>query len=99
MWKMENTAHGRLSETNSPAIQQDSRRIRYWGGSTIYINPVLIGASLVGNESLLFHEALHELGLIDSTIQEALGLTVDDKNTRNITTKLNSDCVTGKGNN
>ncbi len=67
-------------------------------GSTMFINPDLIGNNLNGNMALLFHESLHELGLVDSTIQSALGLTVDDQNTKNITIKLQKDCVTGKGN-
>ena len=37
-------------------------------GSTIFINPPLIGSILTNNEGLLFHEALHELGLVDSDI-------------------------------
>ncbi|MDQ2949765.1 MAG: RHS repeat-associated core domain-containing protein [Acidobacteriota bacterium] len=68
-------------------------------GNTIFVNPALIGGSLTSNEGLLFHEALHELGLVDSSIQSALGLAVDDKNTRNITTKLQKDCISGRGNN
>jgi RHS repeat-associated protein len=68
-------------------------------GSTIFINPTLIGGNLTGNQSLMSHEALHELGMVDTDIQAALGITVDGKNTRNITTKLQKDCITGKGNN
>ena len=68
------------------------------GGSTIFINPALIGGNLGSNQSLLFHEAIHELGLVDQTIQEALGLKVDPKNTKSISDKLFKDCFTGKGN-
>ena len=73
-------------------------------GSTIFINPALIGGLLFTNESLLFHEALHELGMIDSQIQTALksvhqGLVVDTKNTKNISVVLGRDCLRGKGNN
>ena len=68
-------------------------------GTTIYINPLLIGTNLVGNEALLFHEALHELGLGDQDIQTALGIKVDPNNTKNISDKLRSDCITGRGNN
>jgi RHS repeat-associated protein len=68
------------------------------GGRAIFINPALIGGSLGSNQSLLFHEAIHELGLVDETIQEALGLKVDSRNTKNISDKLFRDCFTGKGN-
>jgi hypothetical protein len=68
-------------------------------GSTIFINPALIGGNLTSNEGLLFHETLHELGMVDTDIQAALGIRVDGKNTRNITTTLQKDCITGRGNN
>jgi RHS repeat-associated protein len=62
-------------------------------GSTIFINPALITNNLWGNEGLLLHEALHELGLQDGQIQKALGFSEDPKNTKNISTKLQHDCV------
>jgi hypothetical protein len=70
-------------------------------GSTIFINPALIGNSVYANEGLLFHEALHELGLTDQTIQQALGFKDFNNvsNTKRISNKLESDCITGKGNN
>jgi hypothetical protein len=70
-------------------------------GSTIFINPLLISSSLATNEGLLFHEALDKLGMIDETIQQTLGFKdySDVSNTKRISTKLQSDCVTGKGNN
>jgi RHS repeat-associated protein len=68
-------------------------------GDTIFINPGLIGRSVPVNEALLFHEALHELGLTDDAVQRALGITVDAKNTKNITDKLKKDCIAGRGNN
>jgi hypothetical protein len=36
------------------------------------------------------------LGLV---VQSDLGITVDGQNTKNITTTLQKDCITGKGNN
>jgi hypothetical protein len=45
-------------------------------GSTIFINPALIGGNLTSNEGLLFHETLHELGMVDTDIQAALGIRV-----------------------
>jgi RHS repeat-associated protein len=68
-------------------------------GGTIYINGALIGNNLRINEALLIHEALHSLGFTDDDLQRALGLPVHDKNTRNISVKLQKDCVQGKGNN
>jgi hypothetical protein len=67
-------------------------------GGTIYINASLIGSSVAQNEALLLHEALHSMGLDDTTIQAALGITVDQNNTNNITNKLRTDCVKGKDN-
>ena len=69
-------------------------------GNAVFINPSLIGSGILQNQALLFHEALHALGLIDTDIQEKLfGIQgVDPKNTRNITTKLFNDCFRGKGN-
>jgi RHS repeat-associated protein len=68
------------------------------GGNTVFINPARIGGGLINNEALLFHEALHALGLIDTDIQSELGITVDPNNTKNITDKLKKDCFNGKGN-
>lgn len=72
-------------------------------GSTVYINPALIGGSLAMNEGLVMHEMLHELGLDDTSIQTGLhfldsSIAIDDKNTKNITMKLMKDCFTGKDN-
>jgi RHS repeat-associated protein len=70
-------------------------------GSTIYINPILISKSVIVNEALLLHESLHLLGFIDSDLQKGLkfrGVTQDPNNTKAITTQLEKDCVTGKGN-
>ena len=70
------------------------------GGSTIFINPDKIGNSLTSNEGLLFHEALHELGMIDEQIQKALGWKDynDVSDTRRISVRLTQDCIAGKGN-
>jgi RHS repeat-associated protein len=67
-------------------------------GTIIYINPTLISNSLATNEALLLHESLHLLGFDDADLQRGLGLPVDDHNTKGISTKLQRDCVTGKGN-
>jgi hypothetical protein len=62
-------------------------------GSTAFINPNLITNFPILNMGLLFHEALHTLGMDDTQIQKALGLTVDPNNTINITKKLTKDCA------
>ena len=67
-------------------------------GGTIYINCSLIPNNLQSNEALLIHEAFHLLGFDDADLQRGLGISVDPKNTINITNKLKADCVTGKGN-
>jgi RHS repeat-associated protein len=67
-------------------------------GTIIYINPTLISNSLATNEALLLHESLHLLGFDDADLQRGLGLPVDDHNTKGISTKLQKDCVTRKGN-
>jgi len=63
------------------------------GGSTIFINPDRISNSLTLNEGLLFHEALHELGMIDEQVQHALGWKDynDVSNTNRISIKLIQD--------
>ena len=68
------------------------------GGKAMFINPPLISSNLAVNEGMMFHESLHELGLGDKEIQETLHLTVDSKNTMNITDRLEKDCVNAKGN-
>jgi hypothetical protein len=67
-------------------------------GTNIYINPNLISGNLAQNEGLLLHEGLHLLGFDDADLQTALFGKVDESNTRNISTRLQNDCVTGKGN-
>jgi hypothetical protein len=67
-------------------------------GTIIYINPNLISNSVAMNEGLLLHESLHLLGFDDADLQAGLGFEVDVNNTKNITDKLQRDCVTGKGN-
>jgi RHS repeat-associated protein len=69
------------------------------GGNIIYINPSLISNLVPTDEALLFHESLHELGLIDQQVQSALGLKVGSTNTKNISNKLFKDCIKGKANN
>ncbi len=69
-------------------------------GNIIYINPAIIGGNLAKNEAFLFHESLHELGLIDQQIQQALGFKDwnNVSNTQRISKKLLKDCIQGKGN-
>jgi|ERR1700690_475460 hypothetical protein len=68
------------------------------GGGAMFVDPPLISSNLAVNEGMMFHESLHELGLGDKEIQETLHLTVDSKNTMNITDKLEKDCVNARGN-
>ena len=77
------------------------------GGSTVYINPAAITGSLGVNEGLLIHELLHELGLTDDAIGNALH-SIDPSirpdangnwtNTQQFSTKLRKDCFSGKDN-
>ena len=43
-------------------------------GDTIFINHTKIGGNSLNNQAFLFHEALHLLGMLDTEIQEALGI-------------------------
>lgn len=67
-------------------------------GINIYINPGLITSGLSNNAALLLHEGLHVLGFDDADLQTALGYPVDPNNAKEITTRLQKDCVNGKGN-
>ncbi|HEV2352363.1 MAG TPA: hypothetical protein VG028_21215, partial [Terriglobia bacterium] len=84
-WFSENLGRSATTVMPSPAKQ----------GPTIFFDPYFIckenSASNTGiwNQALLFHEALHGFyGLNDTSIQSALGLTVDPDNTSNITDYL-----------
>ena len=57
----------------------------------------MINPGNASNDSgLIAHETLHNLGLLDPNIQDALGLTIGS-DTSNITTKLATDCFSGLG--
>jgi RHS repeat-associated protein len=86
---------GNLFSRNPAGLTADTVLL----GTTIFINPPLISGLLAINEGLLLHESLHELGLVDTDIQQYLGITVDGNNTANISLQLRKDCLGGKGNN
>ena len=77
------------------------------GGSTMFINASAISGNLAANEGLLMHEMLHELGLTDDNIGNALH-SIDPSikpdangnwtNTKQFSKKLQSDCFSGKDN-
>jgi RHS repeat-associated protein len=62
----------------------------------VWINPMLVNiGNVLGATALIAHETLHNLGLLDSTIQKDLGLAVTSNDTTNITKKLEDDCLPG----
>jgi hypothetical protein len=76
-------------------------------GSTLYFNPALISRNLATDEGLLMHEMLHELGLSDDEIGNALhsidpSIAPDQNgnwtNTQQFSAKFTKDCFRGKDN-
>ena len=72
----------------------------------MFINASAISGNLAANEGLLMHEMLHEVGLTDDNIGNALH-SMDPPikpdangnwtNTKQFSKKLQSDCFSGKG--
>jgi hypothetical protein len=81
--------------------QFTSGTTRAWSSALdnrVWINPGMVNPGSAANDSgLIAHETLHNLGLLDPVIQDALGLTVGS-DTSNITTKLEKDCFSGLSN-
>jgi len=64
-------------------------------GPQVWISPFLVNpGNTQADSALIAHGTLHNLGLIDSTIQQDLGLPVTN-NTVNISNKLQADCFPG----
>ena len=64
-------------------------------GPQVWISPFLVNpGNTQADSALIAHGTLHNLGLIDSTIQQDLGLPVTN-NTVNIANKLQQDCFPG----
>jgi len=64
-------------------------------GPQVWINPSMVNpGNTQADFGLIAHETLHNLGLIDPTIQQDLGIPVTN-NTVNIANKLQQDCFPG----
>jgi hypothetical protein len=64
-------------------------------GPQFWINPFFVNpGDYLENFALIAHETLHNLGLIDPTIQTRLGIAVTTV-TQNISDKLQQDCFPG----
>jgi RHS repeat-associated protein len=64
-------------------------------GPQVWINPLLVNpGNAPANSGLIAHETLHNLGLLDPTIQQDLGIPVTN-NTVNISNRLQQDCFPG----
>jgi RHS repeat-associated protein len=64
-------------------------------GPQVWINPYLVNpGNFAESSALIAHEVLHNLGLLDSTIQTDLGLPVTPLS-KNIGDKIQADCFPG----
>jgi hypothetical protein len=64
----------------------------------VWINPYYVNpGNFLAASALIAHETLHNLGLLDPTIQTDLGLAVSSSNTDNIPVALQADCFPGQG--